>query len=521
MFSKCRYFLSIIEQLWLPLPEKKEKVLGVVIRQSLKGTILNLIGVALGAIIQLFVVTEFLLPETLGLTKVFYEASHLCSCFALLGVSAAGMRFFPFFRNKENNNNGFFFYYMMIPVVGSILISTLYILCKGPIDTFFSRESPEFSDYFYLVIPLMIILAFWSALENYSNINMRIAFPKGIREIVLRLLLLVCYLLFARKILSLDGLMNSMVAAYGLCMLMVLVYVSRIAPVSLKHDSSFLTPELKRNYFRYTGFLLLSVVSVNIMAQLDMFMLSSVKGMYEAGVYTIALYIASVSDMPTRSISAISTPLAADALKNGDFVKANDLYKQVSIHQFMASSMILLFIWINMDNIFSIIPNGELYSQGKYAILFLGLSRVLYGTVNFGNIMIQFSKYYYWTLTMSVVLTVLTIFTNLLFIPLFGLSGAALATLLTSILSYSFQQYIVQRKIHGNPFTLKTLVMLMVLALLLGMNMLIPSMTSVSPWLDAIVRSGITAAAGGLLVYWFRISEPVCRIIDKILKRAA
>lgn len=471
----------------------------------------------LGAFIQLFVVTQFLTPDVLGLTKVFYEASHLCSCFALLGVSAAGMRFFPYFRNKENNNNGFFFYYMMIPVVGSILISLLYILCKGPVDSFFSRESPEFSDYFYLVIPLMIILAFWSALENYSNINMRIAFPKGIREIAQRLLLLVCYLLFAGKYLSLNGLMNSLVLAYGLCMLMVLLYVCRIAPVSLKHDPSFLTPELKRNYFRYTGFLLLSVVSANIMAQLDMFMLSSVKGMYEAGVYTIALYIASVSDMPTRSISAISTPLAADALKNGDIQKANDLYRQVSIHQLMASSLILLLIWINMDNIFQIIPKGELYREGRYAILFLGLSRVLYGTVNFGNIMIQFSKYYYWTLTLSVFLTILTIFTNLLFIPMFGLSGAALATLLTSILSYSFQQYIVQRKIHGNPFTIKTLVMLLIIAVLLGLNWLIPSMTSVSAWLDAIVRSGLIGVAAVALVYWCRISDTVCGFINKIL----
>lgn len=501
------------------LCRKRYKVLGVVIRQSLKGTVLNSIGVVLGAFIQLFVVTQFLQPEVVGLTKVFYEAAHLSSSFALLGVSAAGMRFFPYFRDKEKNNNGFFFYYMMIPVVGTILITLLYVLCKGPIDTFFSRESPEFSDYFYLVIPLMMILAFWSALENYSNINMRIAFPKGIREILQRLLLLVCYLLFAKKILSLNGLMNSMVLAYGICMLMVFLYVCRIAPVSLKHDPSFLTPELKRNYFKYTGFLLLSVVSVNIMAQLDMFMLSSVKGMYEAGVYTIALYIASVADMPTRSISAISTPLAADALKNGDFRKANDLYKQVSIHQLMASSLILLFIWINMDNIFQIIPKGDLYSEGKYAILFIGLSRVLYGTVNFGNIMIQFSKYYYWTLTMSVVLTVLTIFTNLLFIPMFGLSGAALATLLTCVLSYSFQQYIVQRKIHGNPFTVKTLEMLAIIALLLGLDMLIPSMTSVSPWLDSIVRSCVVAVAAAGLVYWLRISESVCGFVDRFLKR--
>jgi len=491
--------------------------LGVVIRQSLKGTVLNYIGVLLGAFIQLFVVTEYLDPNVIGLTKVFYEASHLCSCLALLGVSAAGMRFFPYFKDESRNNNGFFFYYMMIPTVGSVLLTLLYVACKGPVNAFFSKGSSEFSDYFYMVIPLMVILAFWSAFENYSNIYKKIAFPKGIREIGQRLLLLVCYLLFAFKYIDLDGLINSMVLAYGLCMLAVFVYISRVAPVSLRHDSSFLTKDLKSQYFRYTGFLLLSVVSSNIMAQLDIFMLSSVKNLYSAGVYTIVLYIAMVADMPTRSISAISTPIAAEALKNGDSGKANDLYRQVSIHQLMASSLILLFIWINLDNVFEIIPNGELYQVGKYAILFIGLSRVLYGTVNFGNIMIQFSKYYYWTLTLSVFLTVLTIFTNLLFIPMFGISGAALATLLTSVISYSFQQYIVQRKIHANPFTLKTLLMLAIIGLLLALNMLIPSVTHFSPWADIALRTvplGLTAV---LLVYWLRISDQVCGFIDKFL----
>lgn len=45
--------------------------MGVVIRQSLKGTVLTYIGAAIGFVTQFFATTKFLEPEVLGLTKVF------------------------------------------------------------------------------------------------------------------------------------------------------------------------------------------------------------------------------------------------------------------------------------------------------------------------------------------------------------------------------------------------------------------------------------------------------------------
>ena len=84
--------------------------MGVVIKQSLKGTILTFIGAGIGFVTQFFIVTKFLDPEVIGLTKVYYEVGALFTSFALLGINAAGMRFFPYFRNPENGNKGFFFY---------------------------------------------------------------------------------------------------------------------------------------------------------------------------------------------------------------------------------------------------------------------------------------------------------------------------------------------------------------------------------------------------------------------------
>lgn len=492
--------------------------MGVIIRQSIKGTIYTYVGAALGFVTQFFVVTKYLDPEVIGLTKVFYEVGTLCAGFALLGIVSSGMRFFPYFRDERTKNHGFFFYYMLIPFLGVVLVSAVYCLCRAPIAHFFSAKSATFTEYFYWVVPLVFILTFWQAFENYSNIHLRIAFPKWVREVFLRLLLLVAYLLFAFQVIGLTALLAAMLVAYGMCMVADAWYVGRTSPISLKHDTSFITKDLRDKFLRYSGFLLLSVVTGNIMSQLDIFMLSSLKGLYSAGIYTIAFYMANIIDMPSRSISAISTPLAADALKNGDFQKANQLYQQVSLHQLMASGFIFLLIWINMDNIYAILPNGETFAEGRYVVLFLGLSKLISTTLVFGGVLIQFSRYYYWSLFISLFLTLFTIGTNLYFIPRMGVSGAAFASLITCVISYSYQQYIVQRKVHGNPFTRNTLVLIALLVALWGVNLLIPSFTTLSPWLDLLVRTILIGCLGTVLAYKLNISCEVNRMIGQYLR---
>jgi O-antigen/teichoic acid export membrane protein len=172
-----------------------------------------------------------------------------------------------------------------------------------------------------------------------------------------------------------------------------------------------------------------------------------------------------------------------------------------------------------LDNFFALIPNGERFEEGRYAILFLGLSKIVYSTLNFGNILAQYSRYYYWTLYLTIFLTLLTIATNKLLIPIWGITGAALATLITCIISYSYQQYLVQRKVHANPFSWATFRQVVVLALLYGANCLIPSWTAVSPWLDLLVRSAVLSLLSGVLLYLFRISPTIDGLVEKYVLR--
>jgi Membrane protein involved in the export of O-antigen and teichoic acid len=491
--------------------------MGIIIRQSIKGTFVNYIGSFIGFLTTMIVIPKFLQPEDYGLIQVILNAALFVCAFAQLGTSSSILRFFPHFKNETNNNNGFFFYILLLSTIGLCIFIPLYIFLKEPISAYFSQNASLFVNYYYWIIPLIIFLVFWTAFENYSNVLMRIVIPRFIREVVVRIMILAVYFLFAFNVLDNNGLVGGYILVYGIAMILTFIYISRISSISLKHDFSFIDKPLGKKIRNYTSFLLLSALSGSILGYLDVFMISSHMGFHHTGIYTVAFFMAATIEIPTRSISSIASPIAAKAMKEGDLETSNSLYKKVSLHQLIAGSGIFLLIWINIDNIYAIIPNGDTYAPGKWVVFFLALSKLIFITLNFGAILISFSKYYYWTLFFTIFITGIGIATNLLLIPIYGIVGAAIATLISGILLCAVQQWIVLSKVKGNPYSLNLLKLIIIVLILLGINLLLPHWSN-NPIIDGLYRTSIIGSIAVISLYKLRISEEVCMIINNFLK---
>jgi O-antigen/teichoic acid export membrane protein len=492
--------------------------MGIIFRQSLKGTLIHYFGAVIGMITVLFIQTAFLSKEEIGLMGVLYDSALLICSLAMLGTTSSVIRFFPFFKNADNKDNGFFCYLLILPAVGALIFIPLVVLLKDVIIDFFIEKSALYVEYFNWVIPLILFLMYWTLFETYSNVKMRIVVPKLIREVGVRVLLLTIYVAYGFKLLTLTQLVTCAISVYAIALIATFIYIRQFNSITLKHDNKFINKELRIKIFKYTAFLILTALSTSILSYLDVIMLTSMKGLYYTGVYKVAVNMANMVEMPTRAITAISAPIAADALKNDDFKKANTLYKDVSIHQLVASSVIFLFIWINIDNIYAIIPSGESFAEGKWVVLFLGLSKIIAAMLNFGGVLISYSRYYYWSLFFSSFILIAGIVTNKLLIPLFGVSGAALATVTTCLLSYSVQQWIVLKKVKGNPYSINTLKQIGLIMALAGINYLLPNWSS-NPFVDAAYRSIIIGILTIVCLYKLKISESINNIIDKSLKK--
>ena len=113
--------------------------MGVVVRQSIKGAIMNYLGVLVGFITTFFIVTKYLTTEEVGLTRVLVDASILLSSLAQLGTNTSAMRYYPYFKDEKEKDHGFFGWSVIIPFFGFILFSILFFVFQQPIEKYFSQ----------------------------------------------------------------------------------------------------------------------------------------------------------------------------------------------------------------------------------------------------------------------------------------------------------------------------------------------------------------------------------------------
>ena len=490
--------------------------MGVVVRQSIKGSIVNYVGAFIGFLTTFYILTKYLTAEEIGLTRVLLESAVLVAALAQLGTTASIVRYFPYFKNKAEKHHGFLGFSVLIPFVGAVFFCTLYVLLRQPIVSYFSQNSARFVEYFYYVLPLAVFFIYIGVFETYSSVLHRIVVPRFIREVGIRVMLVVVYLLWAFRLVSFNQFILLFVLMYGVAAIMNLIYVLSLKDYSFKPDFSVVKKPLRKNFFYYTAFLFAAAIGGTITAKIDTFMVSSQLGLAQTGIFTIAYFMAAIIDIPYRSLNMISMPIVSTHLKNRDYGQVQQLYRKVSLNQLIVGGILFVLIWINIDTIFVILPNGSTYITGKYVVLFIALSRLVDSSFNFGLSILSLSRYYYYYLFFIFFLSGLAIATNLIFIPIYGISGAALATFISFTIYNLLVMLIVYAKMKVSPFSLSQLKLLLLVLGLLGMNMLPYKLDN--QIIDGIVRSLITLSIGGFAVLKLKLSEDVNRLWD-MLKR--
>ena len=74
--------------------------MGIIAKQSIQGTIVTYLGVAVGFVTTFFVLTRFLTAEEIGLARVLVDAATLFIGLAQLGTSSSIIRFYPHFKHS-------------------------------------------------------------------------------------------------------------------------------------------------------------------------------------------------------------------------------------------------------------------------------------------------------------------------------------------------------------------------------------------------------------------------------------
>ncbi len=493
--------------------------MGIIIRQSIKGSIVTYAGAFLGFLTTAFVVTYFLTPEQFGLTRVLFDAAFLVSVFAQLGLSSSIIKFFPQFKTEDGRNHGFLFYLFILPFIGFIIVGLLYVLFQSQIYSYFSTNSALFIKFFYWVLPLALFLTYMAVFENYASVLSRIVVPKLIREVVVRVLTIILFIAFFVGQLSLNMFVGLFIFIYGIALLLNLIYIFKISTIHLKPDFSFITPVLKRKIASYSLFIIVASIGTSIVVKIDTFMISAALGLSYVGIYSVAFFMANIIEMPSRSIAAIISPFVSEAINDNNWEKVNDMYKRVCLNQLLIGCFLFIVLWVGVDDIFKIIPNGSTYVQGKYVILFIGISKLFDMATGFNAIILIFSRYYYYMLFFIFFLSGLTIATNLWLIPLFGINGSAIATAISILIYNTILTFFIWWKLKSQPFSFNMFKIVAIFVLTLGVNYFLFNIAN--PFIDGIVRVIVAIIIYGVAIYFLKISPEFNKLLKASLKKDA
>lgn len=242
-------------------------------------------------------------------------------------------------------------------------------------------------------------------------------------------------------------------------------------------------------------------------------------GLDSTGVFAIATYMAVMVSVPFRSVTAIASPQLARAIKEQNREEGSKLIQQVTRNLLLIGGFILLLIWINIDLIFHILPNGETFAPAKNVVLILGVSQLVLATFSICLTTLNYSRFYAISLLLSLILTVSALVLNNYLVPLWGMDGAAIS----NVVSYGLYYLLIIAtvvplcRVHvvDRQWWLILLLILAIFALNWAWQTYLPALNI---WADCILRSLVLLGGGALIAYKAGLSPEVTEQIKNLIK---
>jgi O-antigen/teichoic acid export membrane protein len=488
--------------------------MGIIQSQSIKGTLYSYIGVLLGFVTTGLLYPFVLEPEQIGVTKLLLSYSTLATQLASLGFNGVAVRLFPYFRDKKTAHKGFLYLGLLISAIGLLITFVGLFLMQPWIISKSIEKSALFTEYFSWIYLLIITQLIFSTLDNYFTQLFNSTYAIIHKEFVQRILLIIITLLFWFDWINFSQYIMLFVIAVSIPTLLLTYNIYKAGELRINPTLKYIDKDLMNQVVKVSLISIFTSVTSVIILNIDSIMLSTIAGVAATGIYTINYFFAILISVPNRPMVKIANAVIADSWMKNDLNNIRDIYKKSTLSQMVAGSFLLLGLFINIDSIYQYLPKN--YETGKYVLIFIGISSWMEMATGVSKSVIGSSKYYYVQSIAMVGLALMVIGTNYLFIPKYGLSGAAFASFLSLFSFISFRYFFIWYKFKMQPFDIKSLYITLLMLVLLYLSQFLP-MTN-RYYVDIPYKSAIVSIVYIGIIYLSKVSPEINTVADSVLK---
>jgi O-antigen/teichoic acid export membrane protein len=491
--------------------------MGIAIRQSILTSIISYIGVVVGYISLLYLYPKFLAPEQIGLLRTIQDAAMLMVPFATFGLAQGIVRYYPEYSRSKEQLDSFVGFMIAMAAAGFLVFLIFFYSFESLITSFFEENASAVIEYKNLIVGLIFFLLFTTLFEQLAKSMMKIAFQTFLREVVIRVMQAILVIVYFFELLSFHQFIVASVLIYSVTLATLVVFVR-------KNQVGFNFSRIKnfsrsrvREILKFSSMSFVSTSAMILIGKMDSLMVTSFLGFAQMAIYTTAYYMATVIEIPKRAITQTTATLLAQAFEQERMGEIDRIYRKASINQFIIGALLMIGVWANIDHIFDLMPNGEIYRQGAAVVTLVGLAKLVDMLFGPSSEIIGLSRYYWFNLICVSVLALVVVTCNYFFIPEYGLVGAAYGTVVALLIFNVVKYVFIYRMLHIQPFSFGTMKVLVIAGIVIGMNQILPQVSHLL--IDVIYRSSLITIVFSSLVLWSKASEDVNILFTNILIR--
>ncbi len=482
--------------------------MGIVFKQSFHNTLILFLGFTIGGLNVLFLYTHFLEAEYFGLITFLLSTANMIMPLLVFGMQHTIIKFFSSYQHKEEQDN-FLLTAVLLPMLIIIPFAILGVIFYQQIATFLARENIIIEKYTYTIFFTSIFMGYFEIFYAWSRVQMKSVFGNFIKEVFARIC--VSILLFAVYLNWIDSeqFIYAVVIVYMLRMIIMKLYAFYLYFPKIEWKG---LPKNIKEILSFSLYIIMAGSAGTILLEIDKFMIPQMKHIAEVAYYSVGVYIASVIGIPSRAMQQIINPITAQELNKNNMVEVENLYQKSSLNLLIVGGLLFLLINTNIEELYRIIDKEE-YSVGIYVVLVISISEMIKLSIGTNGAILTNSKYYKMLFYYAIGMSLAVIILNRILIDFMGIQGAALATLIVVAFFSLLKIIYVNTKMKMQPFTPKTIILLLIIAFLFMVFYFIDF--PFNSYVNILLKSSLITVVFVFLVVKLKLSLDMNQMINR------
>jgi O-antigen/teichoic acid export membrane protein len=474
--------------------------MGIIQRQSIKGTLVFVIGAGIHFFSMLILLPK-LIPVDSPEQAIYRVYINLIMLFSVLGTGGIGGVVLKHLSDYDKNplqKKAFNTVSFCFALACACLAVIFIYISKDVLYAWKKTDSPFLLTYFWVIPFSTFFMTLLFYFESYSVATYRLTAPSVVKEIIMKAILCLAIFLFGTKVITAYQFFQLYAFSYFVGFIIISGYCVFIRGFRFSFD--FI--QIKKIPFQSFVPYLLYIFSIGVLATLilniDQPIVYGMAGANSINIYGLAVTAASMITIPYKPLASILLPFMYDAWKTNDIEKLNKMNLESSRNLTAIGVLLYMLLVGNIQFLIAII--GQQFQPIVWPLIIIGIGRVIdYTTGTSSELMFSAPSH-----KKMIVFMALTFLFSLgcyyVFIPAYKEIGAAISCTLTLVFFNILKYFHLKKHYQLQPLAKESIYFIIVGIGILVVSYFIPSTNILI--VDLVIKSSFLAGIYFGIVYY-------------------